>query len=198
MVSDFEAKQKLRDAARAHRLEAHLATAADAASALARHFTTALKTGFAARDGAAIAGYWPIGDEVDVRPLLEALTGAGYAVALPRVAGAGRPLAFHRWRGDDALIEGAHGISEPDPAVAPELVPDIVITPLLAFDPLGYRLGYGAGYYDRTLRALRAAGQVLAVGAAFAAQQVDHVPHGDHDEPLDWVVTEAGAMEMAN
>ena len=213
MVNESEAKQKLRDAARARRAGAHVAAASDAAAAFARHFTTVLETGICARKGAAIAGYWPIGDEFDVRPLLEALAGAGYDVALPRVAGRDRPLAFHRWRSGDALIagtlieggliegaliEGGLGIGEPDPAVAAELVPDIVIAPLLAFDAVGHRLGYGAGYYDRTLRALRAAGHVVAVGAAFAAQQVDHVPHGAHDEPLDWAVTEGGAMETAH
>ena len=190
-------KQRLREVARARRRDAHPAAAAEAASAVRRHFTAALETDFAARREAAIAGYWPIGDELDMRPLLATLATAGYLLALPLVVGRDHPLAFHRWRPDDALAAGAHGIAEPDPAVAPPVIPDIVITPLLAFDALGYRLGYGAGYYDRTLAALRAAGRVLAVGVAFAAQQVDRVPHGRGDQRLDWVVTEAGVMRMA-
>jgi len=197
LVTGDGAKQRLREVARALRRAAHAAAAAAAACAVRRHFTAALETDFAARPEAAIAGYWPIGDELDMRPLLATLAGAGYVVALPLVVGRDHPLAFHRWRPDDALAAGAHGIPEPDPAVAPPVIPVIVITPLLAFDALGHRLGYGAGYYDRTLAALRAAGRVLAVGVAFAAQQLDRVPHGRDDQRLDWVVTEAGVIRMA-
>lgn len=171
-----------------------------AAAALAGHVLEVLGLdvrggGIAAPAGAVVAGYWPKGDELDTGPLLEALDAAGYACALPVVVGADKILAFRRWRPAEALAPGRFGIMEPV-AGAADLTPRVVITPLLAFDPAGYRLGYGAGYYDRTLRALRATAPVVAVGAGFAAQGVDRVPHAATDERLDWVITEAGAVRI--
>jgi 5-formyltetrahydrofolate cyclo-ligase len=196
-MSGFGDKERLREAARGRRLAAHLESADEAALAVASHFTAALGGEFGVSPGAAVAGYWPIGDEFDLRPLMHALIGAGYACALPRMTAIDAPLDFHRWRPDDVLVAGRHGISEPDPKAAERVFPDVVIAPLLAFDAFGYRLGYGVGYYDRTIAQLRGAGNVLVVGAAFAAQEVDSVPHDDHDECLDWVVTEAGVMHIA-
>lgn len=139
--------------------------------------------------GCAVSGYLPIGDEVDVMPLLQALRADGHAIALPVVVQRHLPLAFRRWRDGDALEDGPLGTRQPI-ADAPKIRPDALLVPLLAFDRRGYRLGYGGGYFDRTLSALRRDGPVIAIGASYAGQEVPSVPRGPHDEPLDWVVTE--------
>lgn len=143
---------------------------------------------------AVIAAYWPVGDEVDVRPLLHALHERGHACLLPVVTGP-RPLIFREWRPGQALIAGAHGIPVPPPT-APERAPRVLCVPLLAFDRTGHRLGYGGGHYDRTLAGLRAAGPILAVGIAYADQEMASLPADGHDQRLDWVVTEADAIAV--
>ncbi len=145
-------------------------------------------------DGAVVSGYWPMRSEVDPRPLLLSLQACGHPLCLPAVVGAGQPLRFRAWRPGDALVAGGFGTQVPDAAQA-ERVPGLLLVPLLAFDRAGFRLGYGGGFYDRTLRALRQAGDVLAVGLAFAAQEVATVPHDAKDARLDWIVTEAEAIE---
>lgn len=142
-----------------------------------------------------VAGYWPLGSELDVRPLLLHLHAAGRVAALPVSGRKGTPLTFREWTPDAPLREGRFGIREPA-ADAAAVVPAVLFVPLLAFDRRGHRLGYGAGYYDRTLAGLRACGAVLAVGVGFAAQEVDAVPHGPYDQPLDWVVTERFSFEV--
>ena len=144
---------------------------------------------------AVVSGFWPMGDEIDVRPLLEALIARSHPVALPTVVRRGEALVFRAWRPGDALAGGTLGTSVPA-ADQPELRPQIVITPLLAFDARGFRVGYGAGYYDMTLAQLRAAGNVLAVGVGYDAQEVDTVPIEDWDQPLDWIVTERRAFQV--
>lgn len=144
--------------------------------------------------GAVVAGYYPLPGEMDVLPLLTALAGVGVATALPEVTGRGQPLRFRRWSPGDALTEGLFKTLHPS-ADAVDVIPTAVVVPLLAFDRAGYRLGYGGGYYDRTLAALRAAGQgPVTVGAAFAGQALAEVPREDHDEPLDWIVTENAVL----
>lgn len=144
---------------------------------------------------ATVSAYWPMGDELDPRPLMQALHAAGHGVALPVVVARGRALAFRAWAPGLALVDNVFGTQAP-PVEAPAVTPGVVIAPLLAFDRLGYRLGYGGGYYDRTLRLLRAAGPVLAVGFAYAAQEVDAAPREPFDEPLDWIVTEREARAL--
>lgn len=139
--------------------------------------------------GTVVGGYWPIVTEIDVRPLLARLELEGAACALPVIAETGGPLVFRRWRLEDPLEEGPRATYHPLPS-APEVTPEVLFVPLLAFDAGGYRLGQGGGYYDRTLAALRARGPVTAVGVGYAIQQVDHVPHGPHDARLDWLLTE--------
>src|SRR5690606_198485 len=128
----------------------------------------ARRQGLAIEPGWAVSGYWPVGNELDIRALLTQLHGEGMQIALPVVQGRGKPLLFRRWRPGDALVAAGFGLSEPSPD-APELVPRLVLAPLLAVDPHGNRLGFGAGYYDLTLAALRACGLVTAVGIAFEA-----------------------------
>jgi 5-formyltetrahydrofolate cyclo-ligase len=144
--------------------------------------------------GAIIAGYAAIRGEADPFPLMAALASNGHALCLPR-AHAGT-LSFHAWKPGDPLVAGRMGIPEPD-AKARERRPDLLLVPLLAFDRLGYRLGYGAGYYDRYLSEHRARRSVKAVGIAYAGQQYDALPVQDFDEPLDAVVTETQVIRFA-
>lgn len=142
-----------------------------------------------------VAGYWPLGSELDVRPLLIHLRSLGRTVALPLSGPRGQALTFRDWDPALPLAAGRYGIAEPG-ADRPEVAPTVLLVPMLAFDRTGHRLGYGAGYYDRTLDALRRNGPVLAVGVAFAAQEVEAVPCADHDERLDWIVTERDALRI--
>ncbi len=144
---------------------------------------------------AVVAGYIPVREEFDVLPAMDALLARGCSGAMPVVAGPAQPLVFRRWDRATAMAVGAYGIAAPTEA-SPACTPDVVLVPLLAFDRAGRRIGSGAGYYDRTLAALRAEGPVLAVGVAFAAQEADTLPAGRHDERLDWVVTEAEAIAV--
>ena len=141
---------------------------------------------------AVVSAYCAIGDEADPGPVIAELRRRGHRIVLPRVAGRNLPLDFHLVEPDTKLVPGGFGLSEPS-ADWPKLVPDVLIVPLLAFDANGYRIGYGAGYYDRTLRRLRDEKQITAVGFAFAVQEFALVPHMEHDERLDWIVTENGA-----
>jgi 5-formyltetrahydrofolate cyclo-ligase len=145
--------------------------------------------------GATVSAYVAIGDEADPAPLLQQLRARGHELALPRVAGRGKPLDFHAYEPGKSLVPGGFGLSEPA-RDWPKAEPDVLIVPLLAFDALGYRIGYGAGFYDRTLAKLRAARAVLAVGFAFARQEFETVPHDENDQRLDWVVTENGARKF--
>lgn len=139
-----------------------------------------------------VAGYQPMGSEIDPAPLLKRLAAAGAHIVLPRTASKGSclPLSFHLWSPGQSLVKSAFGVAEPSPD-APQLTPDLVIVPLLAFDDLGHRMGYGQGHYDRTLEALRARHPVVAIGLAFEAQRVASVPREDHDQPLDGILTQA-------
>ncbi|GAB5469470.1 MAG: hypothetical protein Kilf2KO_25000 [Rhodospirillales bacterium] len=146
--------------------------------------------------GTAISAYWPMGSEIDVRPAVQHLHDDGHRIVLPVMQGAGRPLLFKVWQPGEALQPGAYGTSEPLDE-AEFAVPEVLIVPLLAFDRKGYRLGYGGGFYDRTLAELRRLGHIMAIGAAFAAQEVARVPRDATDLALDWVVTEREAFAVA-
>ena len=136
--------------------------------------------------GAAVAGFWPLDGEIDTRALLGAWHERGCTVLLPRTGPRGRPLSFHRWQPGAPMLPNRFGTLVPD---GPAVVPDAVLVPLLAFDGAGRRLGYGGGYYDRTLAALPG---VRRIGCAFAAQRVACVPTEPHDIPLPAVLTERG------
>ncbi len=142
-------------------------------------------------DEAVIGGYAALAGEADPRLLLEALHRRGANLALPRVVTKDAPLSFHRWTPADALTAGAFGVPEP-PASADSVNPNILLVPLLAYDGQGYRLGYGGGYYDRTLEILKSKGEVLAIGVAYANQEIPSVPHEAHDMRMDMILTECG------
>ncbi len=145
--------------------------------------------------GAVVSGYCAINDEIDAMPLLARLAGAGLVCCLPAAAGKGKPLAFRVWTPGTELAVGPFRIPEPPEDVA-VVRPTHLLVPLLAYDRDGYRLGYGGGYYDRSLRALRREAPTVAVGLAYAEQRVDDLPRAGHDERLDWIVTERGAMPI--
>jgi 5-formyltetrahydrofolate cyclo-ligase len=159
-------------------------------AAAAERVADRLVRAFRLPPGSIVSGYWPLAGELDPRPAMVRLAGLGHPLALPRVQGRGRPLAFHAWQTGEPLLGGPFGLREPSPD-APLVEPRILLVPLLAFDRAGRRLGYGAGYYDMVLRDLRAQGPApFAIGVAFAAQEVAEVPTGPSDQMLDAVVTE--------
>lgn len=188
LTSPADAKSTLRRAILERRRAAHRTDGNDAAEAVALriHQDIAFK-------GKTIAGYWPLGDELDCRPALEALAAAGAQVALPVVAGQGQVLIFRSWKPGDSLDQGPFGTMHPGTR-ASVVSPQILLVPLIAFDLEGNRLGYGAGYYDRTISAMRADGGVNAIGLAYDCQRVDGVPADAHDQPLDGVITPSSTL----
>jgi 5-formyltetrahydrofolate cyclo-ligase len=183
-------KQAMREEALARRIVLR-AAAPDAAHRMARNFISRIPL----PAGAVVSAFVAIGDEANPAPLIDLLWAEGHKVALPRVVKKGEKLAFHRFEPGATLVPGVFGLSQPG-TDWPEETPDVLVVPLLAFDSHGWRLGYGGGFYDRTLADLRASRKILAVGYAFAGQEVDDVPHRESDEPLDWVVTETGARKF--
>lgn len=138
-----------------------------------------------------MSAFSAIGEEIDPLPLMTRLHGEGHPLALPTMQGKGLPLVFRAWTPGDEMAEAVWGIAEPLASRA-EVVPDIVLVPLLAFDASGHRLGYGGGFYDRTLHQLRRLKPLVTVGIAYDEQRLDEVPHLDYDQPLDWVLTPSG------
>jgi len=145
--------------------------------------------------GVIVSGFSPLRSEISPLPLLRRLADAGASLALPVVVGRGHPLVMRAWSFGAPLVAGVWGIREPSSG-APELYPDILIVPLLAFDRCGHRIGYGAGYYDLTISRLRAMKPVTAIGIAFAAQEIAVVPATSRDARLDLVLTERGAIDF--
>jgi len=163
----------------------------DAGAAARDNFLGAVKVA----EGIPISAYWPLEEEFDPRPLFMALHRRGHPIGLPVILGKGQPLLFRLWEPASELVRGAFRVMTPPP-IAPELVPQMLLVPLLAFDRAGYRLGYGGGFYDRTIAKLRAVGEALAVGVTFAALEVPTVPRDDTDQPLDWIVTDREAIRI--
>ena len=145
--------------------------------------------------GAVVASYSPIRSEIDPTPLARELAARGARLALPAIAARGQSLRFRAWSPGDRLIGGALGILEPSPAAA-EIIPDIVLVPLAAFDKSGHRIGYGAGHFDCTLAQLRKSKAFRAIGMAFADQEVAVVPALPHDVALDYVLTETTVFDF--
>jgi 5-formyltetrahydrofolate cyclo-ligase len=136
-----------------------------------------------------VSAYFPLADEPSTLPLLESLAAAGVKTALPVTGKLGTPLVFRLWRPGEPTVKGKMAIEEPL-AAAQEAAPDLLFVPLAAFDRSGHRLGYGAGFYDRTLAGLRAQKPICAVGVAYASQELAEIPNESHDETLDYVLTE--------
>ncbi|OUS11727.1 5-formyltetrahydrofolate cyclo-ligase [Rhodospirillales bacterium 47_12_T64] len=145
--------------------------------------------------GAVVSVYWPLGDELNPMPLLNTLHEKGFRPVLPVMLGAAKPLIFRSWAPGDELDDAGFGTREPG-TDKEELEPDVLFVPLLAFDRAGYRLGYGGGFYDRTLDKLRSSKPVTAIGIAYAAQEMDAVIRGPYDEPLNWIVTEEEVINL--
>jgi 5-formyltetrahydrofolate cyclo-ligase len=183
-------KVELRRAALARRDALPAAERAQAAEAIAaRAFPVAVAP------GTIVAGFMPMKSEINPLPLMRRLADAGAQLALPAVVGQGQPLIMRAWAFGEPLAAGVWGIREPEPT-APAVAPDILIVPLLAFDRAGHRIGYGAGYYDLTIAALRGKRAVVAVGLAFAAQEIAAVPATPRDVPLDLVLTEREVIDL--
>jgi 5-formyltetrahydrofolate cyclo-ligase len=136
--------------------------------------------------GTVVAGFWPLPGEIDIRPLLHALATVGYEIVLPVTPERGQPLTFRKWNIDDALLTGRFGTRHTEGA---QMTPDFILIPLLAFDAQGNRLGFGAGYYDRTLAEHPAA---FRLGCAFAAQEFEQIPTSPTDIKLQAAATELG------
>ena len=187
----LEAKKALRARIKAWRAGLGAEASARAAEAVARQGLDFL--GARAARGV-VSGFAPLADEFRVWPLLRRLNAEGFSLALQVMQGKAKLLLFRAWTPGDAMDSGVWGIAEPkaDKAV---LEPDILLVPLLAFDRRGWRLGYGGGYYDRTLRDLRARKAVVAVGIGLDEQEVDAVPHLDYYQRLDWVLRPSGAIK---
>lgn len=192
MDAVLEQKAELRREGLARRdaLPAEIRKAAAEAIA-ARPFPLAIASGMI------LSGFMPLKSEINPLPLMRKLVDDGARLALPVVAGRGQPLIMRSWQWGEPLVPGVWGIREPPPT-APELQPDILLVPLLAFDRSGYRIGYGAGYYDLTIAQLRAKKPIAAVGIAFAAQEIESVPRTAFDARLDLVLTENETIDLRN
>jgi 5-formyltetrahydrofolate cyclo-ligase len=145
--------------------------------------------------GAIVSGFFPMKSEISPLPLLKRLADAGAKLALPVVAGRGKPLIMRAFAFGNELDSGVWGIREPKPE-APEVDPDILIVPLAAYDRTGHRIGYGAGYYDMTITRLRKLKPITALGIAFSVQEIPTVPATEHDARLDFVLTERDVIDF--
>ncbi len=188
MTEPAEEKRAARAAAFARRAALH-ASLTGAARQAAGHLLVEVAR---ARHVGIVSAYLPIRDELDPMPAMLALAELGYRLCVPVVEGRGQPLRFREWRPGVATVPGPFGVAVPE--AGEWLVPELLVVPMLAFDARAYRLGYGGGFYDRTLAALRAEREVVALGFAYAGQEVPRVPHGPRDQHLDAVVTEAGVV----
>lgn len=181
-----------RDRLRQEKLNARTGLADDVHARASTAIEAHLKSALAARRPQAIAFCWPLRKEFDCRPFVSALLTAGWRACQPVVVEAAAPMEFRTWRPDSPMTVDRHGIPIPDtPACAP---PDIMLLPLVAFDEAGYRIGYGGGYFDRTLAALSP--RPLAIGVGFELARVPTVWPQPHDVRLDLVVTEAGVRDF--
>ena len=189
MSDEFASKTELRIAALARRDRVPVEHRDAAAQIIASH---TLPVEFS--QNGIVSGYSPINSEIDPLPLLTVLAARGLRLALPVVTGGEAPLMFREWTIDALLKRGPLGIFQPT-SEADEVEPDVVIVPLAAFDRVGHRIGYGAGYYDRTLAALRTHRRIAVIGLAHSVQEVDRVPAEPHDVPLDCVLTEREVID---
>ncbi len=141
-----------------------------------------------------VSGFIPYRSEIDVTPLMSVLAKDGCTTCLPIVIDKAQPLVFRKWQPGDKTEAGAWNIPIPLQS-APKLEPDILLVPLLAFDKSGYRLGYGGGFYDRTIEKLRKSKPITTIGVAYSVQQITNVPKDTFDQQLDWILTEKGPIK---
>lgn len=186
-----DAKASLRKEAAAKRSALTAAARESGAQSLVSHGLDFLPD----RGHGTVSGYNRLGDELDPIFLLSRLAGEGHPIVLPVTPKARARLTFRSWSPGDELVEGLYGVREPSNDASLK-EPTILLVPLLAFDANGHRLGYGAGYYDRTLTDLRSKGPPMAIGVAFAEQEVDAVPHDQYDQRLDWILTPDGPRQI--
>lgn len=191
---DPEQLKRWRSAERKRLLAARLALDAVALERLRKAIDTHLERAFPGLSGRVVAFCWPIQNEYDARHLARRLRARGARTALPVVVAPRTPLAFRLWIPGDPLAQGALGI--PYPAAGEVVVPGVALVPMNGFDALGYRLGYGGGFFDRTLAALAAQGnKPVAIGVAYEAARIETIHPQDYDVPMDYVVTERGVYE---
>ena len=190
VTAEQQTKAILRTEALARRDALPAAERAGAAETIAaREFPVAV------RPGMIVSGFMPLKSEINPLPLLRRLAEGGAKLALPAIAGRGKPLIMRAYAFGDEFARGQWGIREPK-ADSPEVYPDILIVPLAAFDRKGHRIGYGAGYYDMTINRLRAMKPVTAIGVALAAQEIPSVPATERDARLDLVLTERETIDF--
>lgn len=183
------AKAALRQRAHAARGALSDAERAAAAVAVAENFFADIPID----PGDIVAGYWRIRDELDCGPIFTQLMARNHQVVLPVVIGPEQALELRLWQAGEDLVDGGFGTFAP-PEHAPRAEPDVMLLPLVGFDARGTRLGYGGGYYDRTLAGLSKKPRLI--GLAFGCQELDDIPRGVHDVPLDSVITEAGVRHF--
>jgi 5-formyltetrahydrofolate cyclo-ligase len=186
----LDLKRRARTAANAARAHAHKTLGDRAGLMLAQHELPITRQS----ERASLSGFYPYQAEINVLPLLARLVSEGWQTALPVVMAKGAPLTFRAWAPGEPTGRGIWDIHIPL-ETAPEVQPDVLLVPMLAFDRRGYRLGYGGGFYDRTLAELRKLKPVTAIGVAYAEQELAEVPVSEFDEPLDWILTERGVIE---
>ncbi len=188
-MSIAQEKDRLRKQMLARRAQLPPVQKLEASAAMAHHFADHPYLTYAV----SFAGYYAIGSELDVLPIFNRMVKFGKQMALPVVVETSAPLQFHLWQPGQPLKQGAHGVKEPQEETD-SVVPEVVLVPLLAIDKAGYRLGYGGGYYDRTLQMLRESQEKppLFIGIAHSSQELDDLPHDTHDQPLDGILTEQG------
>lgn len=188
-ITNISAKQALREQCRARRNAIPPEEQKAHAAAFARHFMKSVDLG-----NKTVAGYSAFRHELDVTPLLALLANGDRMCCLPVTSPPSKQLFFRRWHSNTKMVPGDFGITVPSPD-SEIVTPDVLIVPLLGFDSEFHRIGYGAGYYDCTLRELRKHGhKPFVIGAAYSAQQVDAIPAEDHDEVLDMIITERGVL----
>ena len=190
MADDTQSdKAQLRTAALAKRDALPAAERQQGAETITREFPLSIK------QGTIVSGFMPMRSEINPLPLMRKLAAQGAQLALPVIQGRGKPLLMRAWSFGAPLEARQWGIKEPTDD-APVVDPDVLLVPLACFDRAGHRVGYGAGYFDKTIRALRAKKSVTAVGLAFAVQEIARVPATEFDEPLDLVLTEREVIDL--
>lgn len=186
-------KSDLRRLAMERRADIGAAEAEKAALAIVEPALALVKAAFP--QSAVVAAYWPMRQEISTLPLMERLHAEGYQVALPVPGLKATAMVFRAWSPKAVLRAGLFGVLHPDPSAA-ELQPSFVFAPVAAFDALGSRIGYGGGYYDATLNALRKKGRTVACGLAYGVQEVPKIGAEPHDQKLEFILTEKACLRF--